>query len=140
MLVRGKVVRGVQEGRKYTSMPVYNILLTELLGETPFPGTLNIETDLTYLELSDLCPPSQIRSIYMEGREYGGFYYWMGYLIPPEGSSGERVRVLVLRPFLTVHGERVLELVASKGLRELFRLNDGDVVSVDLVCGGLLEV
>jgi len=109
-------------------MPVYNILLTELLDETPYPGTLNIDIRKDYKELLNECPPLQVKSVVMNGHEYGGFYYWFGNIVEPN------IPVLVLRPFLTKHPESVLEVVAERNLREELGLTDGSTVKVKLIC------
>lgn len=127
-IVEGKVVSGLGEGAKYVTMPVYNILLTELLDDTPYPGTLNIDIQRSYEELLSECPPLQIKSVVMNGHEYGGFYYWFGNIVEPN------IHVLVIRPFLTKHPENVLEVVAEKNLRKELGLRDGSVIKVKLIC------
>jgi len=127
-IVEGRVVSGLGEGAKYVTMPVYNILLTELLDDTPYPGTLNIDIQKSYEELLKECPPLQIKSVVMNGREYGGFYYWFGNIVEPN------IHVLVIRPFLTKHHENVLEVVAEKNLRKELGLEDGNVIKVKLIC------
>jgi len=127
-IVEGKVVSGLGEGAKYVTMPVYNILLTELLDETPYPGTLNIDIQKSYEELLEECPSLQIKSVVMNGHEYGGFHYWFGNIVGPD------IHVLVLRPFLTKHPENVLEIVAEKNLRKELGLRDGSVIKVKLIC------
>ncbi len=128
----GKVVPGFKEGAKYISMPFYNILITELLDEAPYPGTLNLRTNITYRELVKECPPSHIKSILINGEERGGFYYWFGDVI----SSGEdSVSAIVIRPFLSRHPPNVLEVVSPVNLRERFSIKDGSDVKVRLICG-----
>ncbi len=134
-MLKGKVVSGLGEGAKYVSMPIYNILLTELLDEPPFPGTLNLKTGLSYRFLIDECPPSHIRNIIINGVERGGFYYWFGDIM----KSRDKLTVLVLRPFLSKHSEDVLEVVSSVNLREALDVGDGDSLEVHLICGVLPE-
>jgi riboflavin kinase len=134
-VLKGKVVSGLGEGAKYVSMPIYNILLTELLDEPPFPGTLNLKTGLSYKHLIDECPPSHIRNILIDGIERGGFYYWFGDIM----RGGDKLTVLVLRPFLSKHGEDVLEVVSGVNLRKALDVRDGDDLEIRLICGVLPE-
>ncbi|MCD6324209.1 MAG: DUF120 domain-containing protein, partial [Desulfurococcales archaeon] len=92
----GKVIRGFGEGAKYISMPIYNILITELLDDPPYPGTLNLKTGVTYHDLVRECPPSHIKNVLINGEERGGFYYWFGDVFSDQDSE----TVIVLRPFL----------------------------------------
>lgn len=120
------------EGAKYVRMPIYNILLTELLDSEPYPGTLNLDVGVSFKELAASCPPLQIKSVVADGKEYGGFYYWFARL-KARGSQPEDV--LVLRPHLTRHGETVLEVIAPENLRLKYGLRDGDSVELELICG-----
>ncbi len=131
--LKGRVTSGVGEGARYVSMPVYNLLLTELIDEVPYPGTLNIIVESSYKDIILECKPLQIKSVVMNGNEYGGFYYWFGKIVNPrEGLEDDSA--LIVRPFLTTHPENVIEVIASSNLRRKLRLRDGDAVIVKLIC------
>ncbi len=120
------------EGAKYVRMPIYNILLTELLDSEPYPGTLNLDIGTSFRELMSSCPPLQIKSVVTEGREFGGFHYWFAKLRTRKGVAED---VLVVRPHLTSHGESIIEVIAPENLRLKYGLRDGDQVELELICG-----
>ncbi len=122
---------GVGLGRVFVSRHVYFVILTEILGEEPYPGTLNIDVGMSTRDVELLCEPHHVKSIIHSGSVLGGFKYWLGTV---GADSGSPVDVLVLRPDLSRHGPRVLELVSSKYLRGALGLKDGDYVCVDLRC------
>ncbi|MEM0015059.1 MAG: DUF120 domain-containing protein [Zestosphaera sp.] len=132
MELEGRVVKGFGVGARYVAMPPYNIILTELIEDEPFPGTLNIEIGKTYEELIRECTPSSIRSVVVNGVERGGFYYWFGKLpeLPDEW-------VLIVRPHLSRHNPDVVEVISNNNLREKLNLNDGARVHLKIYCGNL---
>lgn len=129
MVIEGKVVTGFGIGAKYVSMPAYNIILTELIDEEPYPGTLNVEISKTYEELIKECNPSMIRSLIINGVERGGFYYWFGKIseLPDEW-------VLIIRPHLSKHKPNVIEIISGRNLREELSLEDGKSLSIKIYC------
>lgn len=129
-VIEGEVISGLGVGAKYVSMPTYNLLLTELLDEVPYPGTLNIRIKETLNQIIEECPPSHIKSVLIAGEEKGGFYYWFGDVI----GYQQKIPVLIVRPFLTKHPENILEIIAGKNLREELSLKDGDVIKVKIIC------
>jgi riboflavin kinase len=133
--LKGKVTTGFGEGAKYVSIPLYNILLTELLDQQPYPGTLNVEVEKPYTELIEECPALQIKSLIMDGIERGGFYYWFGNLV----YKNKDLEVLVIRPFLTKHKENILEIVSGVNFRDELKLKDGNTIGVKLLCNELLK-
>ncbi len=135
-VLEGKVIRGFGEGAKYVSKPVYNLLLTELLDEQPYPGTLNVEVGISYKEIVKECPPSHVKSVLMDGVERGGFFYWFGDVL----QENKKVMSLILRPFLSRHAETVLEVVSGMNLRKELALGDGAPLRIKLICGELPKV
>ena len=131
--LRGRVISGFGEGRRYIALPVYNILMTEILGSRPFLGTLNIEVKICFKDIITSCTPLQIKSVVINRQEYGGFYYWLG-KIKKEGSD-KWFKCLLLRPHKSRHPDNVIEAVAEHNLREALNLRDGDLVEVFLMCG-----
>ncbi len=103
--VRGRVVAGLGVGGRFVSDPYYSLAFSRLLGCTPYPGTLNIESDTDWRELASTCRPMVVGGV--EGR--GVVYVWMARL------AGERV--LLIRPLKSSHEPWVLEVVACRRLR-----------------------
>ncbi|MCX8209279.1 MAG: DUF120 domain-containing protein [Sulfolobales archaeon] len=131
MLLEGRVTSGLGVGRVFVGKHVYYVVLTEILGEEPYLGTLNIEVNLPVDEVESCCRPHYVKSVVSSGSVLGGFKYWFGRVGSDPHNS---IRVLVLRPSLSKHDSRVLEIVSSKYLREVLGLKDGDRVYVELMC------
>jgi len=124
-------VSGPGHGRYFISLSIYYLLFTEILNEEPYPGTLNVEVDVPVSDIERLCRPQFIRNVLFEGKLYGGFRYWLGSI---GRDSVNTVDTVIVRPNLTKHHERVLEVVSSKYLRELLKVRDGDYVQLELRC------
>jgi len=136
--LKGRVMEGLGEGRKYVAMPLYNLLLTEILnGRAPFPGTLNIAVEQGVKLIATLCRPRSIRSAVINGRLFGGFMYWLGCINSTKNTEYGVMphKVVVLRPFLSKHPPNVLEAVSSENLRRSLKLKSGDEVKLTLICG-----
>ncbi|MEM0065684.1 MAG: DUF120 domain-containing protein [Sulfolobales archaeon] len=122
---------GLGLGRIFVNKHVYYIVLTEILGEEPYPGTLNVETGFSVEEIEARCSPQYIKSVISGSDIFGGFKYWLGRI---STDAADSIDVLVLRPNLSRHSSNVLEVVSSKYLRGALGLEDGDYVYVDLRC------
>lgn len=133
IVLEGRVITGLGVGAKYVSMSPYNIILTELIDDEPYPGTLNIEINETYEELIKECTPSTIRSLIVGGIERGGFYYWFGKIpeIPNEW-------VLVIRPYLSKHKPNIIEIISAHNLREKLSLTDGNSLKIKIYCADFM--
>lgn len=118
-------------GRKFVSRHIFLVILTEILGEEPYPGTLNVDVGVPVRDVELLCEPQRVKSVIHDGSVLGGFRYWLG---AAWTDSSSPVDVLVLRPDLSRHSPSVLELVSSKYLREALGLKDGDYLYVDVRC------
>ncbi|MCC6034640.1 MAG: CTP-dependent riboflavin kinase [Desulfurococcaceae archaeon] len=118
-IVRGIVVSGIGEAGFYVKL--YSDFFKGILGGEPYPGTLNI--------LVESC--GVLREIFSEN-----------HLIHPlkPGLAPAYVRrgvlrgisVLVVKPLITRHECRILELVSTVNLRSMLRLKNGDLVEVEL--------
>jgi riboflavin kinase len=126
----GKVAKGFGEGAWYLSRPGYTEPMRRLLGFAPYPGTLNVALEgaeaqrLGELRARDglLVPEFQ-----QEGRTFGAVKCFRGEL----RRGRQRVAAAAVLP-LRGHHKSVLEVVAAEHLRERFRLQDGDEVTVDI--------
>jgi riboflavin kinase len=117
--IRGVVVSGIGEAGFYVKL--YSEYFRELLGGEPYPGTLNI--------LLESC--SALEEIFSEK-----------HLVKPlkPGLAPAYIRrgvlrgfsVVVVKPLVTRHECRVLEVVSSVKLRDVLGLRDGDVVEIEL--------
>ena len=131
--IRGKVISGLGEGRKYIALPIYYILLTEILGGNPFLGTLNVEIPVSFKDIIQSCTPLQIKNVVMNGHEFGGFYYWLGKIRKHHRSSW--IKCLIVRPHKSKHRDNVIEVIAEVDLRKILDLRDSDTVEIAFNCG-----
>ncbi|MEM4936248.1 MAG: DUF120 domain-containing protein, partial [Sulfolobales archaeon] len=86
---------GLGLGRTFVNKHVYYIILTEILGEEPYPGTLNIGTSFSVEEIEARCSPQYIKSVISGSNVFGGFRYWLGKI---STDAANPIDVLVLRP------------------------------------------
>jgi riboflavin kinase, archaea type len=124
----GRVFSGMGKGRYYVGHSEYQRRFKDLLGYSPYPGTLNIklEDDATMRDLGGLRKKSGKR---VDGFEYQGESF--SALNCFDGSmQGERVTILFIE--VTYYNESVAELISPVYLRERFGLKDGDSVIFDI--------
>lgn len=118
--IRGKVISGSREASKYVEE--YKSEFKNILGVEPYPGTLNIKLDKCMEEITSSIKPT----IIPPPRQGLGFVYaYRGFI--------RGIKVLVVKPELTKHDCRVVELVSTVKLREVLNLADGDIVEVELL-------
>lgn len=117
--IRGVVISGIGEAVFYVRL--YSEYFRGVLGADPYPGTLNILVDSCdvvqgVFSESHLVKPLKpnLAPAYIRRGVLGGF------------------SVVVVKPLVTRHDCRVLEIVSSVKLRDVLGLKDGDVVEVEL--------
>jgi riboflavin kinase len=127
--VRGAYFRGLGEGARFTEIAWAKEAFERILGFTPYPGTLNLRLDLKESEGA----LSLIRSS-------------PGHLMKPPDDSSCAARCYlatiaghipggVVIPMVEGYYQDVLELLAPVNLRETLRLEDGDLVWVEVFLG-----
>jgi riboflavin kinase len=121
--LKGKVVTGLGEGRFYTEMKSYKKQFFELLGITPFPGTLNLRVDeherLEFLLSRDKIV---IKGFKSKERTFGSLNAY------PVAVNGKRGAAIV--PKRTHHEGTILEIISKDNLRHILKLKDGDEVKL----------
>ncbi len=110
----GRVLKGLGKGRRFLGLSVYRDFFADLLGEQPYPGTLNLHLNK---------PPMLKKRFAPQG--LGAVRYSLGIL--------RGIRVLVIKPERSVHPSEVVELVSPWHLRTLFNLNDYSKVTLFLL-------
>ena len=115
--MRAVVRSGLGKGKYFLSLEVYRGIFKGVLGEEPYPGTLNLEFEQK-LELRN--------SFYPAG--HGGFDFEYCKL----RKDGKEVRAVIIRPHMSSHSRNVLEVVSEKYLRDYLGLKDGDYVKVEV--------
>lgn len=124
--ITGIVAEGDGEGAYYMSQPFYERGFEELVGFTPFPGTLNLEVDgpdLDTLRALRNREALEIPQVKTPERTFGGVTAY------PAEVGGRKAAVIF--PHRTRH-ERVLEVIAPERLRDELGLSDGDELTVDV--------
>jgi riboflavin kinase len=122
----GTVTPGEGEGAYYMSQDFYQRGFEELVGFTPFPGTLNLELegpDLDTLRALRNREALEIPKVKTPERTFGGVTVY-----PAEVDDRQAA---IIFPHRTRH-ERVLEVIAPDKLREELDLADGDELTVSV--------
>ena len=129
-LVSGTVFSGLGEGAYYVSLLGYKKQFISKLGYEPYPGTLN-------LQLSSNLNKQLINSLNdLDGIQINGFSdktrtYGNALCFPALINSSVQGNILLIER--THHDSSILELISSFYLRKKLRLNDGDVVNVNIL-------
>ncbi len=118
-IVKGIVVSGLGEGRKYVQL--YSNQFKRRIGIIPYPGTLNLRIEKPLGEVL-----SKHRHIVVEppSPEY---FPVLIYCAKLKGIS-----VYLVRPLVTHHDERIAEIISNKYLRKELGLKDGDQVVLEI--------
>ena len=124
----GKIVSGLGEGRYYLSIRSYTKQFEELLGFTPYPGTLNVKLDdksaAARVRLNNRTP-IYISSFKTSNRTYGGIKCYIG-------SIG-RIDGAVIVPDRSHYHNDIIETVAPVSIKETLNINNGHVIKVVIV-------
>jgi len=129
--LRGEVTRGIGVGRQFVGRHIYYVILTEILGEEPYLGTLNVRVEVPVEEIERRCAPQHVKTVISNGSIFGGFRYWLGKVAK---NPDRVVDALIVKPDLSKHGSNIIEVISSKYLREYLGVGDGDYVEVELKC------
>jgi riboflavin kinase len=124
IVLRGKTESGLGEGAYYLGQPGYVDQVRELLGFTPFPGTLNIllsPQDSPILDLLRKGPGIPIAEFVAGGRTFGRC---LCYRCTVNGHPSA-----VMIPIRTIH-KNTMEIISGTKLRDALPLKDGDTVEL----------
>lgn len=122
----GRVVSGFGEGSYYMSQQEYRQQFRRELGFDPYPGTLDIKLDARSLELRSILlelPGKHIEGFKASERTFGPVKCF------PATLRG--VKAAVVLPARSHHTD-VIEVIAPKNLRKSLKLEDGDVVKIEV--------
>ncbi|MBS3116492.1 CTP-dependent riboflavin kinase [Candidatus Woesearchaeota archaeon] len=116
MIIKGKIVSGLQKGHLFVSQ--YNPEFQKWLGFSSYPGTLNIKVkDVLLFPLQNKI---QIK--------------------PPEGGIvdcyltiiNNVLKGAIVIPHKTRHPREIIEIIAPANIREMLHLKDGDEIQCEL--------
>ena len=126
LTLQGRVFTGLGEGAFYVTIPYYYKKFTELLGEKPYPGTLNLKLlpeSITVRRKLELMNGIEIPGFHDGKRKYGSVKFYK--LMIEENIIGGLL--LIER---THYGPDVIEIISSKNLRKTLNLRDGCIVTI----------
>jgi riboflavin kinase, archaea type len=131
LIIKAIVFSGLSEGSYYMSMEGYRRQFRSKLGFDPFPGTLNLR--VTRDSMSSRRELENHHFVPIDGfadkeRTYGGARCY-------PVTVAEKVQGAIVVPIRAHYGEDVIEIIAPKNLRKRLRLEDGDVVEVQVPSG-----
>lgn len=123
--IKGTVFSGKGEGTKLIRLPWVKKQITEKLGFTPHPGTLNIKLIKESLKLRTLLEKAGAVEISPAVGFHRGRCF-KAYLM-------NNLRCAVVIPETPDYPKDIIELVAPIDLREKLQLIDGDYVEVKIL-------
>lgn len=129
VLLQGRVVEGMGEGKYYLSQPEYQQQLRKCLGYPVFPGTLNLQLSGEQQALKRqlaASPAVELKEFRKNGRTFGGALLFPGEIRKAKG--GACAHGAAIMPLKTHHGPDTLELVSAHFLRKKLGLRNGDHV------------
>jgi len=121
------VFSGKGEGAKFINLPWVRKQITEKLGFTPHPGTLNIKLTRESLKLRTLLGKTGAIEISPAAGFHRGRCF-KAYLI-------NNLKCAVVIPETPNYPRDIIELIAPINLREKLQLRDGDYVQVKILLG-----
>lgn len=124
MKILGIIISGTGKGRYFISQKIYSEQFREKLGFKPFPGTLNIQIHEENLAQIAQIPKEEMGTI--KGKDDFGD---VGYI---KASLNGQINGALVFPVKTQHPQDILEFIARENLREKLKLNDGDLVTLDI--------
>jgi len=123
----GSVISGLGEGRYYMSLEPYVLQFVRLLGFEPYPGTLNIRVDPSFLATRKRLDQKEWISI--EGFIADGRTFGRARCLPCRIGS---TPCGIIIPGRSHYPDDVLEIIAPVSLRDAYRLEDADEVTIEV--------
>lgn len=122
MKIDGIIISGTGKGSYFMSKKIYSQQFNQILGFTPFPGTLNIEMeDHEILNI----PAHKFREI----KGSGAF----GDVKLIKASLNNQIMGALIFPVKTEHPIQIMEFIAAENLRKVLNLKDGDPVTLNII-------
>lgn len=116
MLIRGKVVSGLGEGKIY--MKKYRKNLEKALGMKMYAGTMNIKTRKEYQFREHILVPPPKKNLFP--------------VKCVKARINKKIKGAVVVPLKTKHKKNILEIIAPVNLRKALKLKDGDILEADV--------
>ncbi len=141
ILVRGRIERGLGVGGNFITIPEFYMQFNDILGNPPFPGTLNVRLygvsadELERIEHLKSSFGTCIEGFMRDGKEYcsGIALHCTIRSIGKENEDETRpttIKGIIFFPEKTVHPPDILEIISS--VRIMDHLGDRDTVEVTI--------
>lgn len=117
-------------------MELYSESFEELLGFRPYPGTLNARVVKGIEELR-ACLAEGEPAVVRPPKSKADLKPVLAY--PAELKALPAIKVYLVRPLASKHGDDVVELVSDVSLRKALGLKDGDAIALRVCCKGGLS-
>lgn len=128
MILKGKLVSGMNEGAYYMSLKGYTKQFKTKIGYVPFPGTLNVKLDkkehVELVKQTDTLDGIKIDGFSDGKRTYG----WVKCFVAKINSIDSHL----IRLERTHHDPSVIELVSKHNIRKAAKLADGANVTIKI--------
>ena len=128
MIIRGVVFSGMGEGRYYVSLEGYKKQFEELLGFTPYPGTLNVKIpreEMFFRNRLEELEGILIKGFSTPDRTFGD--------VKAFRCNVKGIGCAIVIPKRTHYPKDVLEIIAPVKLRDVLNLKDGDWVEMEVM-------
>jgi len=131
IIMKGRVVSGMKEGRYYIGQKVYEERIQSKFGFRPFHGTLNVRlTTMDDMEFKEKL--NAMKGIDIKGFKKGGRTFGSIKCFPCKLDGADCAAII---PERSHYGLDVIEIISPHNLREKLNLSDGDNVKVDVNTG-----
>lgn len=125
----GAITSGIGEGKYYVQIKKYNEAFEKLLGEKPFPGTLNIAVNT--IDFRDFLSNKEL--VRVEGfstgtRTFGSIDCYK--INIHNKNDNNKIDGAIIIPERTNHPENIVEIIAPVYLRGRFKLRDNDRIEI----------
>lgn len=128
IIITGKAMSGVGEGRYYVSLEGYRKQFIDKLNFDPYPGTLNLKLNkeqLYFRRRLDEEEGIKIEGFSTKDRTFGEVKAFRCRINGVEGA--------VVLPQRTHYPSDVLEVIAPVKIRDVLGIKDGDTVNVEVI-------
>ncbi|MCX8163432.1 MAG: CTP-dependent riboflavin kinase [Candidatus Micrarchaeota archaeon] len=128
MKIRGKVKKGLGEGKKFMSLKEYREGFYKIFNYYPYRGTLNLELDKKNLENFNSKIKTRKKRLVKGFKKNGKIYREVKVV---KAKIGKKI-IGVVFPFYKHHPKNIVEIIAKENLRREYKLKDGDEIEFEI--------
>lgn len=116
----GKIISGTGKGRKFVKL--YSQVFQKYINMNPFYGTLNIQLEKEFVTPEDALHINEKQIYEIMNSNYAGIFLIECKLFDQD--------LWIVRPELTEHDKKIIEIIAPYNLREKYNLETGNNLEV----------